>query len=62
MPRPSPTHTLAAAQLAADQKTEQADLALATQADNQHSTTVESVYDVAFNPAGTPWPGHRPTI
>jgi hypothetical protein len=48
------THTLAAAQLASDQKTEQADLALAAQADNQHSTTVESVYDVAFNAAGTP--------
>jgi hypothetical protein len=48
------THTKAAAHLAADQKTEQADLALAAQADNQHSTTVQSVYDVAFNAAGTP--------
>lgn len=48
------TQSLAAAQLAADEKTEQADVALAAQADNQHSATVESVYDVAFNAAGTP--------
>jgi hypothetical protein len=46
--------SLAAAKLAADQKTERADVALAAQAENQHSATVESVYDVAFNAAGTP--------
>jgi hypothetical protein len=46
--------SLAAAQLAADQKTEQTDVVLAAQADNQHSATVESVYDVAFNAAGSP--------